>query len=200
MKQRATLIGLGSLLLLTLLSACSGPKTQEIRYYSLLSTTPQDKAPAVEEFESRVGVGPVSLPQLLKRPHLVTRSGKFRVLHAEFDRWSGDLQEEVGQVLADNLAGEFGADNVVLFPWGKLFAPEWQLTVEIFRLDGELDDAAYLDARWSLANERKKVALSGAAQSREELAEPSYAALVEALNRLLEDFSREIAEKIHHHN
>ena len=200
MKRRATLIGLGSLLLLTLLAACGSKKAPDIRYYSLTSATPSSELPAADTFPTRVGVGPVSLPQLLKRPHLVTRSEDFRVLHAEFDRWSGDLQEEVGQVLADNLAGQFGADNVVLFHLGKLVTPEWQLIVEIVRREGELGRAAYLEARWSLTNERKKVALSGAAQYREKLADSSYTALVAAQNLLLQNFSREIVEKIRRHN
>jgi hypothetical protein len=195
MSHPQRLIAVGCLLLLMPLFGCGG-KAATVTYYSLQAATPQYDRRSEQPAAVSVGVGPVRLPQLLKRPQLVTRDDAYRVVHAEADRWSGDLQEEIVYLLADNLARQLGSEQIVIFPWPSRLAPDWQLRVDIQRLDGVLGQAAYLEARWVLSNRREDLLLSGFKRSREALEQPGYQALVAAQGRLLERFGREMAERI----
>lgn len=182
-------------LLAILLSSCGG-KVQEITYYSLANSSPPIDRQNMEPLQISLGIGPVRLPQLLKRPHLVTRNANYRVEHAEFDRWSGDLQEEIVHLLADNLARQLGTDNVLTYPWPKLFDPDWQVRIDLQRLDGELEQAAYVEVRWTLKNSKKELLLTGFSSYREEIKEAGYESLVAAQSRLLTTLSSELADKI----
>lgn len=183
------------MLLATQLTGCGG-KTLEVTYYSLTNSSPQIDKRTVEPLPIILGIGPVSLPQLLKRPHLVTRSADYRVEHAEFDRWSGDLQEEIIHALAENLSEQLGAETTLIYPWAKQITPDWQVKVDIQRLDGELEKVAYLEARWMLKNTKQELILTGFSRHQEAIKEAGYEPLVAAQNRLLTTFSRELEDKI----
>lgn len=199
MRRLQPLIILGCLLLIVQLLGCGG-KTVNINYYSLEASTPQIARQSEQPLPVAVGVGPVRLPQLLNRPHLVTRSATYQVEHAEFERWSGDLQEEITQVLAGNLSRQLGTEKIIIYPWTKSFSPDWQIRVDIQRLDGELGKAAYLEARWTLTDDKDELVLTGFSRFQETIEEAGYEALVAAQSRLLETFSREISEKIRSRN
>ena len=190
---------LSCLLLILLLSGCGG-KSATINYYSLQTGTPQLDMKSEVPLPVTVGVGPVRLPQLLKRPHLVTRNDTYQVHHAESDRWSGDLQEEIAYVLADSLTCQLGTERISIYPWLKRLSPDWQLQVDIQRLDGELGKAAYLEARWVLTDNRDDLVLSGVSRYREPPEGDGYPALVAAESRLLGAFAREMADKIRSRN
>lgn len=199
MRQLQPLIILGCLLLITLPVGCGG-KTTNINYYSLVANTPQIDTQPVQQLPVTVGVGPIRLPQLLARPHLVTRSETYQVQHAESERWSGDLQEEITHTLAGNLSRQLGTEEITIYPWSKSFSPDWQLRVDIQRLDGELGKMAYLEARWTLIRDKNGLVLTGVSRQQEKIQGTGYEALVATESQLLENFSLEISEKIRSRN
>lgn len=195
MRRPHRQIALSCLLLTLFLTGC-GSKPATVNYYSLQAGTLQFDTQAVLSEQITVGIGPVRLPQLLKRPHLVTRDDSYQVRHAETERWSGDLQEEVTYVLADSLTRQLGSEKIALYPWPNRLAPDWQLRVDVQRLDGVLGKSAYLEARWVLTDNREDLVLSGLSRYQEEINAPGYQGLVAAESRLLETFAQEMAEKI----
>jgi len=195
MRQLQSLITLGCMLLVVQLLGC-GSKAVSINYYSLEASTPQIDKKIDQPLPLSIGVGPVQIPQLLKRPHLVTRSATYQVEHAAFDRWSGDLQEEITHALARSISRQLGTKKISIYPWGKTLSPDWKIRVDIQRLDGERGKAAYLEARWTLIDKKGVIVLTELSQHHEKIEENSYEALVAAQSRLLEIFSLEISDKI----
>ena len=141
-----------------------------------------------------VGLGPITLPDYLDRPQIVTRSQQNRVQLAEFDRWVGPLASDFSRVLAEDLTFLLRTDRVVQYPWPASLDVTYQVLIDCFRFDGILGDRAELEVQWSvLGNKGRQVLLLKRSSVSEPAANPTYEALVAAQGRALGKLSREIA-------
>lgn len=144
-----------------------------------------------------LALGPVSLPDLLDRPQIVTRPDPNRVALDEFNRWGGDLKGNLTQVLTQNLMNRLNTDSILSFPWSGSGRPDFQLAVRFFRFDGTLGDAAYLEGVWHLLDGREGCELVA---RRFEFAEkpggPAHADFVRAMSVGIGKLSDEIARQV----
>jgi uncharacterized lipoprotein YmbA len=134
----------------------------------------------------------------LDRSDIVIRDSQNQIRLAEFSLWAGPLQENVSRVLAENLSVLLGTQSVGIFPGtsrGMLF--DFNVTVNLTRLDGIPGEKADLRARWGILDKNRKDMLF---EHHSVLSQPtkddSLEALIAAESRLLADLSREIAEAI----
>ena len=115
----------------------------------------------------------------------------------EFNRWGGDLQGNLIQVVTQNLMDRLHTDNIRSFPWPGADRPDFQLALHFFRFDGTLDDAAHLEGVWRLRDGREGCEL---AAQRFELVEkpggPTHADFVRAMSAGLGKLSDAIAGRI----
>jgi hypothetical protein len=65
-------------------------------------------------------------------------------------RWAGSLQDDVGQLLLRQLAGQLDTSRVALYPDRVGFASEVQVVLNISRLDSGVQQPAVLEAQWRL--------------------------------------------------
>src|SRR2546425_10091536 len=131
------------------LAGCgSSPDT---RFYTLATVPPITKT-ADRSSTPQVGVGirSVVLPADLDRPQIVTRTGPNTVHLAEFDRWSSPLRESVANVIAENLSVLLPADRVAVYPWPPGVSIDYQVIVEVTRLELRMDGPCALDAWWRI--------------------------------------------------
>ena len=109
----------------------------------------------------------------------------------EHEAWSA-LRQAVPVVLAENLSRLVPTDQVMVFPWGRAFAPDAQVIVDISRLEGKVGADSVLAARWRILGRSGEEVTMGVAR----LTEPSgsdYESLVAAQSRLVGALSRDIA-------
>jgi uncharacterized protein len=194
-------------LLALLLGGCAD--TPPTRFY-VLSAMSDQAAPAPGKGIA-IGIGPVTLPQYLNRPQIVTRIGGNRLDFAEFDQWGGDLNDNVTRVLAANLSSLLKTDRVSLYPW-KAEAPiDEQVTIDVVSFEQDVDGSSVLTAYWSIVDpKRDEVKLmrkstfrdSAGTASPVAATQPSarpgdqaqpYDAIVSGMSRNLEALSRDIA-------
>ncbi len=99
--QRGLLATLCALLIT--LGGCAG--TPNSRFYLLepLTGAPGPEGTVPLDRAISIGLGPVTLPEYLDRPQIVTRTDRNTVLLAEFDRWAEPLSGNVSRTLAENL-------------------------------------------------------------------------------------------------
>lgn len=97
-----------------------------------------------------LGIGPVRIPMLLRRPQIISRVSNNELKVSEKHHWAGSLREDITQALIDNIASLSGTSNIEKFPWKRSFKPSYQVRVQIEKLDGELDGHITLKARWWL--------------------------------------------------
>lgn len=155
-----------SLILLSasMLSACSmlGGSDEGglggTRFYSLTPLALSDTAkPKVSNPQLRIGVGPIGLSRLLRRPQIITRKSATEVAMAEKHQWGGILKEDLGRTLADNFSGILGTENIEEYPWKLSFKPKYHVRIDIDQLDGKLGDSVTLKARWRLMRGREEI-------------------------------------------
>ena len=140
-----------------LLSACGGGGGPQggTRFYSLQSMDSGLSNKANRAI--KVGVGPIRLSRLLRRPQIVTRKSGTEIAMAERHQWGGLLKEDLSQTLSDNFANLLGTENIEQYPWKLSFKPKYSVRIDIDQLDGELGGFVTLKAHWRLSKDRKEI-------------------------------------------
>ncbi len=181
-----------------LLTGCIGRKSPEVSYYSLLTIGQLGEVNAISSHpELSLGIGPVTIPDSLKRSQVATRQHGNQYAFDEFNRWAGVLERDLTMVLGDNLGVLLDVKKVGTFPWLNYFTPTYRVVIDIQRFDGSLGGDAVLDARWAVADaEGKEFLAGGKIILRQPLQGPGYAALVKAESLLVAELSKKVAGEI----
>jgi len=186
-------------LLALLLLGCAVTETS--RFYILEPLTGADAV--IEAPEVRAGlsvkVGPLTLPEYLNRPQIVTRAGKNELSLSEFDRWAEPLQDNISLVLIENLRTLLSSEGFYITSWKDSSQGDYRLRVDIIRFDVTTAGKAKLVTRWSLAKRDKGASAPVTrtstinASSNASSEGTGYKSMVSALNQTLAEFSSEIA-------
>lgn len=188
---------LGGLIGAVLLFGCAA--SPPVAYYTLAPMS-EGKVPLSSgdsQTARSIGVGPVSLPDVLDRPQIVTRPHPHRVDIAEFHRWGGSLKESLPRVLAENVAVCLGQERVVVFPWRGGDRPDYRVSVDILRFDGRLGDAVELIAVWTVRPKQDDAPpVIDRAVIRMPVSGKDYEAFVDAQSRALAALAESIAAAI----
>ena len=181
-----------------LVTGCIGRKSPEVTYYSLLTMEQMGEVQPVSSHpEIKLGIGPITIPDSLKRSQVSTRVQGNQYAFDEFNRWAGVLEKDITAVVGDNLGVLLGVEKIGFFPWMHYFTPSYRVVIDFQRLDGSLDGDAVLGARWAVADAEGKEFLAGdKIVLRQPLQEASYAALVKAESLLVAELSKTIAGEI----
>lgn len=184
---------LGLLVGVSLLGGCLavGRGTQEPTRFYVLSPLPAAQGVVVPG--PSLGVGPVSLPAYLDRPHIVTRTGTNELLLADFARWGEPLSDLVPRTLSESLSALLGAERVRAFPWSTAEAVDCQVVVDVLRFDADEGGAAVLEADWALLGSGRRELSRGRSTRREPVETVGHGAVVAAESRALQGLAREIA-------
>jgi len=177
--------------------------TQPTHFYLLRAMDSSTNSVMLETKKSGVslGLGPISFPKYLDRPHIVTRISSHEIDLAEFHKWAEPLKENVANVLDENLSALLSTDRIVQYPWKRSNLPDYQLSLDVIQLDGQKNQEAMLKVRWTLvADDGKRLLQKKTSQFSEILRGSEYEDLVEAMSRMLVSFSREIADVINTHS
>jgi uncharacterized lipoprotein YmbA len=188
-----SVLTLGSLLLL--LSACGGT-SKVSRFYVLspMDTMAPEQQTIFYSGSTSITIGPVSLPKYLKKQQIVTRSGSNELQLAEFDRWAGKIEEDIGRVVAENLAQLLSSDRVFSYQASDTFdAADYTVEMAITRFDGSLGGSVQLDASWAILDVQKNM-VKGITASHiiEPISGATYGDMVAAQSRALALLSREL--------
>jgi uncharacterized lipoprotein YmbA len=191
-KMKAT----GIAFLLMALTACASSAPTRFYLLNPIDGTDQARRDDVKP-RSIIGIGPVTFPAYLDREEIVTRIGANELHVAGFDQWAEPLKDNFTRVLAENLSQLLPADSFILFPFSGPEKIDWQVAMEVIRLDGALGGDVLLLARWTIYEKGgTKIFMTNESRFSQPASIPEYAALAAAHTRLVEDLSREIAGTI----
>ncbi len=178
-----------------LLSAClSTPSTH---FYVLEPLSEPPSSTAMTDQKRRIGIGPVSIPTLLGRKQIVTRTPDNGITIAEFHQWASPLKDNVAQVITHNLAALQADDLIRAYPWSAYGAVDYRVIIDIIRFDTQPEQSANLEANWAIMDEKKHTLLrQGHSKIERSLDDPSYPSSVKALSKILSDFSQELSSAL----
>lgn len=143
-----------------------------------------------------VVVGPVTVPDMVDRPQIVTRNPDNTIEMNEFARWASPLKLDVGRVVAADLAQRLDTARVSTVDAGAATAPVWRVRVDITRIDSVLGDSVTIDAQWVVKPPGHEALTLGHTVAHEQVASGAYGALVDAHDRALATISADIAAAI----
>lgn len=179
------------------LIGCAGSPSS--RFY-LLSPTSVDKDAAGFTDQGdciHLRIARVTLPEYLNRPHIVTRTTENNLTLSDDDQWAEPLSDTVARVLAENISQHICTKKISLSPGKASGESDYRVAVEVYRMDGNLGKEAVLDAWWTVSGGTGNILLrSKRSKFSESVTGDTYSAFVQAQSRILDTFSREIAEAI----
>ncbi len=137
--------------LMVMLSGCVTMNSPDSKLYTLSSVANDATSMSNQSATLPVlAVGPVDLPDYLRRPQIVSREGDNRIHVAEFDRWAAPLNEQVERVLAEDLGARVH-ELVVINYREQRFKPTYRLTMSLERFERQDADEVKLAGRWTLS-------------------------------------------------
>jgi uncharacterized lipoprotein YmbA len=196
------IIAVMSCLALVLATGCiSGSRSKPSRFYTLDAMSVHEAASHAAATGStqdlRIGIVPVNIPEYLKKSQIVTRTGASEISLAEFDRWAGSLDEDIGRVIAENLSLLLKTDKVLNFPWRRNVELDYTIEMQVSRLEGALGGDVEFIVRWAIFdagnNNIANVATSRITQA---VQGDGYSDLVASQSKALAVFSQELAAAI----
>jgi uncharacterized lipoprotein YmbA len=159
--------------------------------------TPAATEPAGLEQGVTIGVGPVNLPAHLDRNQIVSRETGVKLDLSEREQWAEPVKDGVSRVLAVQLALTLDSNRIFVLPLRRRRALDFQVAVDVLRLDGTLGGDVILGARWSiLSGDGKKLLISQVSRVEESTGVPEVAAYVEAQSRAVARLGEEIGTAI----
>lgn len=185
-----------SSLVLALLVSVGCARSPQRSYYSLQGPAPQStRRAAFTPDQMQVVVGPVTLPETVDRPQMVTRSGANRLEINDLHRWVQPLSGEIAAVLAADLYRDLGQTTLVGIQGQEAAThdPVYRVVVDIERFEAVLGQGATVEAAWSIRRKGAEAPLHGRTLARAPVSETSHDALAAAFAQALRRVSREIA-------
>jgi hypothetical protein len=195
-------IAVMSCLALLLANGCiSSSRSKPSRFYTLDAMSVHEAASHAAATSStqdlRIGIVPVNIPEYLKKSQIVTRTGASEISLAEFDRWAGSLDEDIGRVVAENLSLLLQTDKVLNFPWRRNVELDYTVEMQVSRLEGALGGEVDLVVRWAIFDaENNNVVNVTTSRITQAVQGDSYSDLVASQSQALAVFCQELATAI----
>lgn len=170
-----------------------GSKTPPVSYYSLLGP---ELASSASEQNGRMTllIGPITLPDILKKQQIVTGRAGERYLLSENHRWSGMLDRDFARAIGEYLSHSLGTEQIALYPLEQNVSPTHQVVCDVLAMDGVVGEEARLVVRWSLIDPAtKSVKLTRRSQCVQQPADASYEAWVAAQRNNIRCLGEKIA-------
>ena len=194
MMMRHVLAGMATLCLAgAFLAGCSS--SPRVTYYTLNPAAPPETAAPAPAVGS-VAIGPVTLPEMLNRPHLVLRTAPNRVEVLETHRWAEPLKSELPRIIADNLTVLLTPARVSSYHQQAALNADVRVAIDFVQFEMVSGEGVTLDALWTVRRAGDDTPKTGRTTVREPAAGDGYVTLVTAQSRALGVLSRDIAQAV----
>lgn len=190
------LILLGLVIPATVIVGCGSSKSSQ--FYTLNPVTTKPSSPSTTgtaQSGPTIGIASVEIPDYIDRPQIVTRNANNGVEVAEFDRWAGDLQNDIALVLAETMSARLPEDDVFVSAGRRAIPADYRVMVNIMRFDAVPGAEVWLKALWTIRGKRdQSVEIRGESNLAEPIRGTGYGAIVAAMSRAVDRLGNEIAE------
>jgi uncharacterized protein len=196
-----------------LIGGCSSPKTT---YYTL--STPAAMTTAAMTQETRIMVGPVTVPPLLDTPQLVVKNSNNQVSVYEYQRWAGSLKTDIERVVSANLVRDLSTPNVWTYTQSPFAHFDYQVLIDVQNIDSIMGSTVSIDVLWMIKRQNHKTPpkdiaenmktrltkssslslneITGRSVVEEPVSGNGFEALVAAQSRAFDKISQQIAKSI----
>jgi hypothetical protein len=181
---------------LLILNGCGG--TQPTMHYYQLAPTALPVTSGVESLpDLAIEVGPVTIPEMLKRQEIVIRGDGNQYRLTDLHRWAGLLEKNLTAVIIENLGKQLGTEKVASYPSARYFEPDYRIIIEILSLTGKPEELVTLRAGWTIVDHSGELMLERKiSEYQQQLTDPSIDSLVQAESQVIALFCQEISNSL----
>ncbi|WP_217497437.1 PqiC family protein [Trinickia violacea] len=183
-RYRAFALGM---IVSTLLAGCATSPAS--RFYTLSPVQVAEPRPSVKPIA--ISIGPVTVPELVDRPQIVSTIDANRVSIDEFARWADPLKRQIARTLAADLMQLMPGSIASAFPQ-RASDNSYRVSVDVQRFDSPTSGDVTLAVIWSV-RPPKGNAVEGHSIVREAVSGSGYDALIRAHSRALASVAKDIA-------
>lgn len=181
------------------LSACAS--SPEPQLYLMKSAT----GPVISQGSSNISVlvGPIVMPEYLKRSEIVYRSDAHDISINELDRWAESLERNMTSVITSNLATHLGTDQSFDYYANFSKKPDYTVRLNVTEFGRVSSDTVSLSVSWELVNkstQQNKLYSENIETtikySEDEKDDKNVSNVIAAMNTALNELSLKIANQI----
>jgi len=181
---------------LLLLAGCGGTQPT-MHYYQLAPTALPVTSGAEGLADLAIAVGPVTIPEMLKRQEIVIRGEGNQYQLTELHRWAGLLEKDLTAVIIENLGKQLGTEKVASYPSAIYFEPDYRVIIEILSLTGKPGELVTLRAGWTIVDRSGEQMLERKISDyQQQLTDPSIDSLVQAESQAIALLCQEISSSL----
>lgn len=176
-----------------LVAACSS--SPQSRFYLLKA---MDTSPSLvnSDFEGSILIGPVELPDYIKREEIVFRNDSHRVTVADYDRWAEPLDRHITTLISANLATQFGTSKVIDYYSNFTSIPDTTIRIRITEFNPSPNNEVELSAAWEVSRRESGDPTVFSKSITVPIAGSDVVSAVEAMNQALNRLSINISESL----
>jgi uncharacterized protein len=203
-KMIARFLGLTAMALMLALGGCTvlAPQKDDTRFFVLMPVQDGAAPSPAAGTASRpltIGLGPITIPAYVNRPEVVTRVSDSELKVSDTDRWGEHLDTNVSHVLASDLAGQLGTQQIISYPWPVKNPVDYAVSVAFQRFERTADGHVVIEANWTIRSGKDEKIIQTGTTSISDPAGPDTASAAQAMSRGLAQVSRDIAQVIAGH-
>ncbi|MDF3129749.1 PqiC family protein [Kiritimatiellaeota bacterium B1221] len=190
-----------TLLLLSLpllFAGCLSPSASPARkYYQLQEAEITEVSKKKMDFPFLV-IGPVDVSPYLDQSKFALRVNSHEIEYQEYQRWAEPLELNISSILAANLRQYFQTTDISpTAPKLLLGQEQSRVMILINRMDVDTDGKAFLSIQWAMLNrEKKNDSIVHEKDYQTTVSQNDMLGRVTALNRLITEFSLDLAKGI----
>ncbi|CAG4895114.1 PqiC family protein [Paraburkholderia saeva] len=143
-----------------------------------------------------VVIGPVTVPDMVDRPQIVTRIGDNEVALNEFARWAQPLKGDIARVIAADLATLLNSQQVSVYDTAYDPLTAWHVRLDVVGFESVPGRDVTVDVLWAVRAPGKARPVTGRSVVREAVSGQGFNPIVAAHDRALASVSRDIAAAV----
>jgi len=178
-----------TMIVLTVFAGCATSPTP--KFYTL-SAVPVVEQQRPDAGAIAIAIDPVTVPELVDRPQIVSTLDANRVSMDESARWADPLKSQIPRTLAADLTQLMPGAIVSTYPQ-RVDENAWRVSVDVQNFDSSTSGAVTLAVIWSVRAPKGGARLSGRSVVHEAANGPGYDERGEAHSHALASVARDIA-------
>lgn len=184
------------LLTLICVALASCGTSPPVRYFSL---EPEEVPGTANEAHAViVGLGPLRMPEYLKRTQMVTRGSGAEVEIHDYARWAEPVSKAMHRVVAADVDANLDGVVVVAYPYLESLPVDYVVLGQVDRFDSDASGRTLLQLQWTVLGPNHEALIPPRrAHYETRAATPGDpGAIARSMNQALEQFSRDVSGRL----
>lgn len=182
-------------LLALLLTACLKHEDKPIHFYRLTAEPVSNKPFPANIPDGIIGLGPIHIPEYLKRPQMLVATTDNQFKLAEHHRWAERLDENISLALFKTLPSQLGTNRLMRYPWAHRQVMDYQIGIDILEFHIAANGQSHLSAQWFIKR-KDKTTIDKRSDYQFPASTSDYDVMVKAQSQCLSKLSEEIAKTL----